>query len=558
MAFENKTSQGATRAVAAAVTLLLVGCGAATPRFPLADIRWQDDDMHPFGPEPDEQYNSWLWDGADNSIVRHMSEVWLYETSHEAQNVNALDEVPDSSWFINRLGRYTLPDDVFRHGACTPDEPPRPWRVIEAKPGGTSPGMLIMDANGDRHIFKVDYRDQEERGTASDAISTRMFHAVGYATPCNRVVVFDREDIVLDMSVVDADDDDAPTAESIEEVLGQATPAPGGRLRGSLSAFIQGSLLGGWSFSGTRDTDLNDVIDHRDRRDVRGQYVMSAWLNHVDARDANNMDVWVETSEGQGYIQHYVLDAGDSFGIIWPASHAMSRRLGQSSYADVEHILGDLLTLGLLDRGWDESVAPPRHPVFGYYEVERFDPDGWRNGYSNPAYQRRTERDSAWMARIVSRFGLQQLRAVVEAGKFSRQEYSDHLVRVLEGRRQRLLERFLTRLSPMAWPHVETDRLCLEDLAVSSGLRSAETRVYSAATHPLNDTPPTPIEVDPRDDGVCVTLPDVTVASGEPSYLVVDLVAATTNRETTAPARVHLYQLGPARYQVVGLERPNG
>jgi hypothetical protein len=36
---------------------------------------------------------------------------------------------------------------------------------------------------------------------------------------------------------------------------------------------------------------------------------------------------------------------------------------------------------------------------------------------------------------------------------------------------------------------------------------------------------------------------------------VLDLTAMT-GTEQTGPARVHLYQLGDARYRVVGLERP--
>ena len=246
-----------------------------------------------------------------------------------------------------------------------------------------------------------------------------------------------------------------------------------------------------------------------------------------------------------------MLDAGDSFGIIWPASHAMSRRLGQSHYMDLEHVLGDLLTLGLLDRGWDESVSPERHPIFGYYEVERFDPDGWRNGYSNPAYQRRTERDSAWMARIIARFGEPQLRAVVSAGQFSRPEYSEFLVRVLAGRRERLLERFLIRLSPLSWPEVDGSQLCLEDLAVTSGIREAGERVYSAT-----DDTEQPLEVNAEGRRVCVTLPD-RLTSSEPAYLTLEIEAGSRDRETSAPARLHLYQLAADRYQVVGLERPN-
>jgi hypothetical protein len=281
--------------------------------------------------------------------------------------------------------------------------------------------------------------------------------------------------------------------------------------------------------------------------------VLSAWLNHVDARDANNMDVWVETGDGLGYVQHYVLDAGDSFGIIWPASHAMSRRLGQSHYLDIEHVVGDLFTFGLLERGWDPSVAPARHPIFGYYEVERFDPDGWRNGYQNPAYQRRTERDSAWMARIIARFGLPQIRAVVSAGRFSRPEYSEFLVRVLAGRRRKILERYLTRLSPLSWPEVRGSKLCLEDMAVTAGIRDASARTYRA-----HDAEARPLDVEAEDRRACVALPDRAPARGEPAYLVVEVVAATPGAETTAPVRVHLYQIASEGYRVVGLERPDG
>ncbi|MBW2463429.1 MAG: hypothetical protein JRH11_17395 [Deltaproteobacteria bacterium] len=534
---------------------LSVGCGAAAvPTYPLAEIRWQDDDMHPFGPQPPSEYNSWLWDAVDNSMTRPLAEVWLYRTSTEAVNVNALDEVPDSSWFINRLGRYPLPESEFVNGACGAEEPVKPWRVLEAKADGTSPGLLVQDANGDRYIFKVDYRDQEERGTASDSIATRMLHVVGYSTPCNRVVVFDREDIILDPALVDEEDEDAPTPESVAQVLAQATAAPGGRLRGSLSAFIQGDLLGGWSYSGTRDEDPNDIIDHRDRREIRGQYVLSAWLNHVDARDANNMDVWVDTSEGRGYIRHFVLDAGDSFGIIWPESDAMSRRLGHARYLDIPNVLGDFLTLGLIRNEWDESVAPPKHPIFGYYEVDLFDPDRWKNGYSNPAYQRRTERDSAWMARILSRFGLAEIRAVVSAGNFSRPEYTEFLVGVLEGRRQKILERFLTRLSPLSWPDVEGDALCLEDLAVSSGMRTMDARIYTAHLVAGGEA----LTVRKTETGMCVTVPGGEGTSANPGYVAVSVVAATAGRETNGPIRVHLYRLGEAQYQVVGLERIDG
>ena len=129
-------------------------------------------------------------DRIDHTIFRQLSELWLYELDREAINVNALDEVPDSSWFVNRLGRERLPIERLVQGACsTADEPPRPWTVIRAKPAGSSPGLVVRSADDRTFLFKIDF-DLPERGTAADSIGTRIFWAAGYHTPCNRVVSF--------------------------------------------------------------------------------------------------------------------------------------------------------------------------------------------------------------------------------------------------------------------------------------------------------------------------------------------------------------------------------
>jgi hypothetical protein len=54
-----------------------------------------------------------------------------------------------------------------------------------------------------------------------------------------------------------------------------------------------------------------------------------------------------------------------------------------------------------------------------------------------------------------------------------------------------------------------------------------------------------------------VDLP-ATPAAREPSYHVVDLFSSTQARESSHPARLHLWQDAEGAYVLAGLERPDG
>lgn len=534
-----------TRALAA--LLVLGACGAPQHRFPLRSPMWVDDDRRSFAGQPAETGTSAQWDRIDHTIFRQLSELWLYERDREAINVNSMDEVPSSSWFTNRIGFSQVSAERLARGACgASPEPPRPWTVTRAKTSGSSPGLFIRAADGQRFLFKVDF-DLPERGTAADSIGTRIFWAAGFNTPCNRVVFFEHAELLL------AATEDAPSREDVDEVLATAIRLEDGRIRGSLSRFIEGTPLGDWQFWGVRPDDPNDVIPHEQRREVRGMYVLSAWLNHIDTRSENNIDTWIETGDGRGYVRHYVLDVGDSFGQIFPMSMILSQSFGLSHYLDFQHMMEDFITLGIAERPWYGAERGPAADVLGFYDVERFDPNDWRNGYPNPAFERASERDKAWMARIIARFSEEHIRAVVAMGRFSRQETTDELVRILLGRQRRLLERYLTRLSPLTFPETRGNRLCLRDLALESGLR--EDRRYAALAYPGWPTTERVVPLRAERDGTraCVELP----SQPDEEYWVVDVLARSEGHEPTGPARVHLYALGAGGYRAVGLERPD-
>ena len=76
-----------------------------------------------------------------------------------AENLNTIDEVPDSSWFTNRIGSRTLTIDEVVHGPIVGDPPdPSRWIIIGKKLSGVHPGVTAMDAQGQIWFLQFDSR----------------------------------------------------------------------------------------------------------------------------------------------------------------------------------------------------------------------------------------------------------------------------------------------------------------------------------------------------------------------------------------------------------------
>ncbi|HJL16353.1 MAG TPA: hypothetical protein RMH99_11895 [Sandaracinaceae bacterium LLY-WYZ-13_1] len=549
----------------AALASSVVGCGAGLRRFPAREVVWTDPDTRPFEGPPEGFYSSYSWDGADNAVFRPLAEFWTFETSREAWNVNAMDEVPSSSWYQNRLSVRTWTPARVARGACDDldDELPGPWRIVGGKPDGANPGFQIVDGEGVRYLMKTDGDLQAERPSAADVVGALVWHAAGFNVPCNRVVVFDRAVLELDpdATIERTDGSEEPLTEAdVDAVLEKATRLPDGRYRASVSQFIDGRPISPWRYHGRRDGDPNDVVPHEHRRDLRGQYVLSAWLDHIDARQENTMAAWVDVDGDAGelgYVRHYMIDFGDTLGIIhsWDP---LVRRFGHSGYLDVGHILTDFFTLGMLDRPWHHAEHGLAGETLGYFDVQRFVPDRWRPGYANNAYDRMTERDAAWMTRIIARFRDPLVRAVVERARFTDPQVTRELERILVGRRDRILERWLTRLSPLTWPEIRRvggrRAVCLQDLAVWTGIRERRFRVYATRAFVGDDYRPVEAAraIEAEDAYVCVPIPAV-----DEDYLVLDVFAATPERRRPFPARLHLRRGADGELALVGLGRPD-
>jgi len=528
----------------------LLGCSSGPRPFTTtAPTLWLDDDRRPFLPKPEPSFVPLYWDGADHIFFRPFSHAWLLETGHPARNVNAFDEVPDSSWFTNRIGRHPMSPEEVARGACTGRGPEEefPWTVVGVKADGANPGFRIKTSSGKVHVIKFDDPDQWERASSGDVVGSRLYYASGYHTPCNRVVYFRADQLELpSQELKDPFSGRTLTAEVIKELMAHLPPEPDGTVRALASEFLPGKPLGPWWYEGRRGDDPNDVIDHQDRRDLRGSRIIGAWINHHDARAQNTLGMWVEQGDGKGYVEHHIIDWGDTLGglLAWDS---VSRRVGYTYYIDFGAMGADFITFGAVERPWERVHYGPAGKIWGYFNVEEFVPEDWHVGYPNPAFSSMDEADAAWMARILSHFDDATLHAVIAETRLRADLARTELERILRGRRDRIFARYLTRLSSLQWPEVkEGRRLCVQDRAEAAGLGAAP----APAAHLW--LTPTTASVLPVSRGgpaeLCVVVP---LVEGGPQQLLLDLV---TGRSGQFPLRLHL--LAGEMPRVVGIERP--
>lgn len=565
-------------AVAAAVAVVVMvapvasGCASVRP-YPQQDPMRVDDDRQPFAPQPSTYFSPFAWDALDNTVFRPVANLFAVDPAGEAVNVTALDEVADSSWFTNRIGAApeTVPPEVLAIGPCAgapPLDPAQPWTVVGGKPDGENPGFFIRGQDGSRYLLKFDGAAQAPRATAADVIVTRIYWAAGFETPCNRIVFFDKDILALDPDAKaerSTGKKEPLTQEMVDAAFTRALRLPDGRYRANASLFLPGRPIGPFSYEGVRDDDLNDVVPHEDRRELRASSVLASWVNHFDSREQNSLDMWVAGDDGRGYVQHHIIDFGDCFGSLWEWD-ALSRRWGHAYMLDFGDVLADLFTFGLVVRPWDVAAFGASGDVFGYFDVAPFDPEGWVNEYPNPAFSRRSERDAHWMARIVAEFTDAHVRAVVATGALD-EALDAELVRILLGRRDVLLRAWLPKRSPLVRPEVRdaggVSELCLDDLAVATGLATGARRYDGRAWVGLElAEAAAPVRRDAR-GRACVALPRVPSARAEhATYMIVEITASSPGWPPR-PIRAHLYQEGQEAqdgapsYRLVGLQRPS-
>ena len=71
-------------------------------------------------------------------------------------NVNTVDQVPDSSWFQNRIGRGEMSADLVRGPIGLTSIALDGWVVIGGKSSGVQPGFRMTDPQGELYQIEFD------------------------------------------------------------------------------------------------------------------------------------------------------------------------------------------------------------------------------------------------------------------------------------------------------------------------------------------------------------------------------------------------------------------
>jgi len=340
------------------------------------------------------------WHWFDATYIRPVKEIfkvrrWLGRLTDDpvpAIDVNPDGEVPDSAFFKNRdLSRIT-PAQLAR-GPNTDDGPVGNIRLTRRKSSGGSPGFFGTDERGVKYLFKCDRPEWPEMITGAEIVGNRLMWGLGYNVP---------EAGIITMRGTGTDFD--------------------GR-RAVAIKFVPGEILGPYDFAANRDL-----------RVLRALKVASAWINNTDVKEPNSLLTWQN-----GRAVPYLIDFSNCLG-----SHTLGPKKPSAGWErsfDLGAGVLYVVSVGLWPVPYDRDEKCFSRAV-GRFD-SNFDPDKWKPNATVVPFLDITEADAAWMARKISAFTDEHIRAAVSAAKYSNKADSDYIAKVLMKRRDIIVSRYL-------------------------------------------------------------------------------------------------------------------
>ncbi len=464
--------------------ILVSGCSLSGVRFKDQPIIWKVDDEKNI-PAPEKIEVTMVEYHGGGFFTRRLTRLLELRDVEPAHNTNALDELPDSSWFTNRIGMGRVtPDDAGR-GANVEGPPKLPLTVVKGKSDGRDAGFFATDSTRRLFLVKFDSESNPEMRTATSAIVSRLFWTAGYHVPAENVFYFCRKDVHLDPTATiknDLNEIVAFGAKDFEDVFERVHSFKKDCYRAFGSEILKGEPKGGFPAEGVRKDDPNDLIFHEHRRELRALRVFAAWVGHHDMTQGNTLDMYVEEN-GKRFLKHYLIDFSDALAAYQVSSKRLE--MGWEHYWDWEYQPLAALALGLWKRPW-EYQKETQWKALGTFSAKHFEPERWRGAFPYWPYAEMDAADAYWMAKIIMKFDRKFLEAIVAKGELGDAAASSYLVETLLERRDKIGRSYFEAVTPLDDFSIRDGQICATDLSLHYGLVKEGSLERLGKTYPIS------------------------------------------------------------------------
>jgi hypothetical protein len=474
-----------------------------------------------------------------------------------AGNINTIDEVPDSTWFTNRIGsRHVTIEEAVRGPLAGRGPADGRWEVIAPKRSGAAPGFTMRDAKGERWFVSFDSVGHPEAATAAILVANKLFWTLGYWQVENYLISVRREqlDVASTAKFKPMSGITRPmTRHDLDEVFARSHRSADGSYRAVAARAVPGRPVGGFRYYGTRPDDPNDVVPHEHRRELRALKVFGAWTNLVDMKAGNTLDT-VVTENGKSVVRHYLQDVGSTFGT--GANGPREYDEGWEYLVDLDLVRKRFFRIGFPLGPW-HTTRYVENDAVGRFEGTTFDPAQWKPRVPTAAIRHARRDDTFWAARRVAAFSDEMIRATVKTGLYSNPNDETLLADVLIQRRDTIAKLYLNALNPLVEFSLSVDgHLTFRNAAVDARVAAPPDEGYRATWSLFdNETRAVTLIGQPTvGAGPAIAAPAPLPSSPRAIVRIGIVPRGTVPESWTEPVEVYFRRL-PSGWQLVGVDR---
>ncbi|MDB4944395.1 MAG: hypothetical protein JWP97_3929 [Labilithrix sp.] len=513
-----------TRALLALVpAIALAACGRYEPaRFADRPVVTRVHDEYPINVPSREEYDERVY-LSDVYLRRPLFDFVRPLEFGTAGDVNAIDEVPTSTWYDPDQAKHVA-------GPIEGRGPAFPLVALDETPMTDGDALVVRDARGLRYELLVDPEEHPGMLTAAEVMGAAMLRTLGFRTPPAFVVGV--PDTLL------AAEPRPGAGKRLAKWLARKTRLASGMRRVSATLWPNGVDVGFSPDFTRRPDDANDRVDHHNRRTLRALKIFAHWIGWTAFDVEATRDVYVGKPR-DGHLVHYLVGTSRAFGTSDLQVHYVVDEEAGSEWSR-------FITFGL---------APPQpkpvrlgpFPSVGYLPSELV-PGQFDVSPPYSPFVRMTAPDEYWAGKRLVDVGE---RAIAEALAVAHLpvEATRYLASALETRRRQLIAHAMGVVTPLD-PIATAGRVVsLWDRAILAGAATREGSVYEVSYLDERGREIAPRERIASDGEITGLVVPETLTSG-----TVALHVRAFRNEVAAPrwCDVHVV-VGPDEVRVIGV-----